>query len=283
MPTEVESRYVIPDQSLFSRLRAVRHLGPFAARSQNTQKLTDHYLDTRGRALLRQGWACRLRSHDGEWTLTLKGPRSRDGAIVSRPEYEITLLERIQDFGRWPAGPIRERVRDLTGGIPLQTLVTIGQTRHKFVLASGSRPIGELSLDVVHTRSKDLRHRSYMLECELLPGGEVADLEQRGLPHVRAPHQRPRSGEELLHREGLDQVVVGAEVESPHAIVDLVPRGEDQDVRIVPSGAQLRQHLESVEPWQHQVEHDQVVLPGAGPVQAFPAVVALVHGEVVLT
>ena len=178
MPTEVESRYVIPDQSLFSRLRAVRHLGPFAARSQNTQKLTDHYLDTRGRALLRQGWACRLRSHDGEWTLTLKGPRSRDGAIVSRPEYEITLLERIQDFGRWPAGPIRERVRDLTGGIPLQTLVTIGQTRHKFVLASGSRPIGELSLDVVHTRSKDLRHRSYMLECELLPGGEVADLER---------------------------------------------------------------------------------------------------------
>ena len=171
MATETESRYVVPDRALFNRLLEAKHLGPFSVQPRGTVKITDHYLDTRGRALLRQGWACRLRAQDGTWTVNVKGPKQVEGPAVVRAELETPLPERVQDYARWPAGPTRKRVQELTGGIPLQTLVTINQTRHVFTLVDGSRQVGQLSLDAVRTQSKDVRHRSYMLEWELVPEG----------------------------------------------------------------------------------------------------------------
>ena len=177
MATEIEARYVVPDQALFNRLRKLRQWAIFGCKHRRKLRTNDCYLDTRGRALLRQEWACRLREQNGLWILTLKGPKSLDGAVMSRPEFEITLPARQEDPTQWPPGMIRSRVNELTGGLPLQAMLSIRQRRHQFILHDGDRDVAEISLDVVRVLSGPMRHQSYILECELLPDGDRADLE----------------------------------------------------------------------------------------------------------
>ena len=177
MATEVESRYLVPDRALFRRLRQLDRLGAYALSVEGTARITDHYLDTRGRALLRQGWACRLRAQKGAWLLTLKGPANVNGAILSRPELEIPLPDRIQDVAHWPKGQIRTQVQALTSGLPLQKLVTIRQTRHRLAAVDDDRHCAQVSLDSVRIQGKGLRQQSYMIECELTEQGDVRDLE----------------------------------------------------------------------------------------------------------
>ena len=176
MSTEIESRYLIPDRLLFDRLRRLDAIGPFRLKRRGAIKIVDYYLDTPGRAILHQGWACRLRSEGEKWLITLKGPKKVSGSIVSRPEFEITIPGRIEDVARWPRGRVRKQVTELTGGLPLRKLVAIRQTRHKFDLFDDLRPVAELSLDAVRTIGEGLRHRCYMVECELGENGREADL-----------------------------------------------------------------------------------------------------------
>jgi len=177
MSTEVEARYLVPDRVVFEKLLRLESLGGYTLTPQDTLQIVDHYLDTKGRALLHQGWACRLRSQDGAWMVTLKGPKEVQGAIVSRRELEMPLARRTEDMAHWPHGELRERARELTSGLPLRRLLSIRQTRRTFLVSEGPRQVAELSLDVVYTSGKGTRHRYYMLECELLEGGQVADLE----------------------------------------------------------------------------------------------------------
>jgi CHAD domain-containing protein/uncharacterized protein YjbK len=177
MATEVEARYAVPDRALFDRLRGLEQIAHYEVEPVERVRNVDYYLDTPGRALLHQGWACRLRQEDGSWVVTLKGPKKTDGAVMDRPEYELSLPDRIEDVRRWPRGEIRSIVSDLTAGIPLRRLATIRQTRYKSILKDGLRPVAEMSLDLVTFSSKGLRHRNYMLECELEEGGALEDLE----------------------------------------------------------------------------------------------------------
>jgi CHAD domain-containing protein len=178
MPNEIESRYVIPDEVLLRRLLRARQLGPFTLHPQGRVKTVDRYLDTKGQALRHQGWACRLRREGEAWLLTLKGPREAAGVIAVRPELEISLPARNEDVTRWPAGALRDQVRALTSGLPLQRLVVLRQTRHRLALHAGERAIGELSLDVVRIAAKGRREQYLMLECELGQDGQPEDLLQ---------------------------------------------------------------------------------------------------------
>ena len=82
---------------------------------------------------------------------------------------------------------------------------------------------------------------------------------QRLLGRAAAAAQQgsqPRA--ELLERERLDQVVVGAGVEALDAIRDRVARGEHQHGRAVAGGAQAAADLEPVGLGHEHVEHDRV-------------------------
>ena len=60
--------------------------------------------------------------------------------------------------------------------------------------------------------------------------GEVGDPQQLlGSRHAGAAEQRAQPREQLVERERLDEVVVGAGVEPGHAVGDLVARGEHED------------------------------------------------------
>jgi hypothetical protein len=68
--------------------------------------------------------------------------------------------------------------------------------------------------------------------------------------------------EELVERERLREVVVCAGIEARHAVTDGVSGGQHQHRRpdLLPS--ELAARLEAVDPGQHDVEHDRVVLRG---------------------
>src|SRR5712692_6360621 len=57
---EIELKYIIPDRDTFERLLTVTELGAYRLREAGQQRLTDHYFDTPGRAVLRGGYAVRL-------------------------------------------------------------------------------------------------------------------------------------------------------------------------------------------------------------------------------
>src|SRR3954467_15720215 len=90
-------------------------------------------------------------------------------------------------------------------------------------------------------------------------GGPVP--EARPAMRLRAAQERAHARRELRHGERLDHVVVGAEVEAAHAILDRVARRQHQHrqwTALVAGGAQPAQHLEAVHLRQADVEDHQV-------------------------
>ncbi len=212
MNDEVESRYIVPDRLLVARLAALRALGAYTLKPRGETRTTDEYLDSQGRALTRQGWACRLR-HDGmRWLATLKGPRTGEGAVHTRPEIEITLPGAIRDYAQWPQGELRDRVGELCGGSPLGTLLVIRQRRRALTVLDGDRVVATLSLDRVRCQGRGLHHQSYMLECELEPDGALDDLHRLDALLVAdydllpEPRSKLRRALELIERGGLPEI-----------------------------------------------------------------------------
>jgi len=76
-----------------------------------------------------------------------------------------------------------------------------------------------------------------------------------------AAQQRAQPREQLLERERLHQVVVGARVQPGDAVAHLVARGEHQDRRLGACAAQPPAGLDAVDVGHQHVEHDRVRLP----------------------
>lgn len=195
MSEEIESRYLVPDRAVFDRLCRVRRLGEMRVTHHHTQRLRDTYLDTPGRALLRQGWASRVRRSRGACVVTLKGPKHGQGAVSGRTQLEVSLARPSLRVEQWPAGEVRTRIQELTGGSALSELVRLRQVRHCAELWDDDRLVGELSLDVVTMAGKGLEHTSLMLEAELAESGTSEDLDalDAALVNVYGLVPEPRS------------------------------------------------------------------------------------------
>ena len=85
---------------------------------------------------------------------------------------------------------------------------------------------------------------------------QIAGLERPGQA-AGAPQHRAHAGKQLLERERLDQVVIGAEGEPGKPVVQPVA-GREEDDRDVSRGSQPLCEGEAVVAWQHHVEHRQV-------------------------
>src|SRR2546427_1190078 len=113
--------------------------------------------------------------------------------------------------------------------------------------------------------------------------GEAAEMQLWALDRLAAAHERPHPRFQFRERERLGDVVVGPEIEAPHAVRLGVVGGEKQDASLVASAAQLTQHVESVDARKAEVEHDQVVVfLGASPQGKLPRS-CMVHGVARLT
>jgi hypothetical protein len=63
--------------------------------------------------------------------------------------------------------------------------------------------------------------------------------------------------------EGLRHIVVRAEIQTPHPVVDRVARGQNQHRQRIAAGTQPPQHLEAVYAGQADVEYGEVELLAA--------------------
>ena len=101
---------------------------------------------------------------------------------------------------------------------------------------------------------------------------EVREAHRGGVRAVGAAQQRAQARLELLQRERLDEVVVGARVEAGDPVVDRVAGGEHEHRRVVARLAQAHADLEPVELGHRDVEHHRVVALSGEAVERFAAV-----------
>jgi hypothetical protein len=102
---------------------------------------------------------------------------------------------------------------------------------------------------------------------------EIGDLQEIvGARRGGAAAERLDAGDELVHREGFCEVIVGAGLESFDAVFDLAPGGEDEHAGGRTALTQAGENREAVERGQVEVEHDEVVRLFEGGAQAERAV-----------
>ena len=97
----------------------------------------------------------------------------------------------------------------------------------------------ELSLRQRERRAAQLR--------ELARINLQRSVDQRLLAAARAPNQRSRARLELFELEGLREIVVGAELQTEHLVLEPVTRGEHEHGHGVLARAQAAQHVEAVD------------------------------------
>ena len=87
----------------------------------------------------------------------------------------------------------------------------------------------------------------------------VLDLQLWSGGWIPPAHHRPNSRQQLAEIKRLDQVIVGADLQSLDPVLDLVFGREDDDARILVAPNRLGD-LESIELRHHHVEHHHVRL-----------------------
>lgn len=187
---EVELKYGFCSERTFQQLLEATTLGGLRLETAQVLQVHDRYLDTPDRALLRAGYACRLRheqesatDHEGgRYLATVKGLGDASGAYHRRVEHEFELPRPLPPT-EWPPGPARDLILSLCGPCALLPLFDVAQERHRRRLYDGDRAVAEVSLDRV--RFHDAGHRageerasSLEFEAELLVEGNAEDLER---------------------------------------------------------------------------------------------------------
>ena len=93
-----------------------------------------------------------------------------------------------------------------------------------------------------------------------------------------AAHLGAHAGQQLLHVEGLGDVVVGAGVHAGHLVAPAVAGGEDDDRHLALGAPPLLQHADAVHLGQAGVEDDDVVGLGVAEEEALLAVEGGIDG-----
>ena len=87
---------------------------------------------------------------------------------------------------------------------------------------------------------------------------QVSGLDPGGTRLLRAPAEGADAGEQLFEVERLGQVVVGPAVEGVDLVTHLVAGSQHQDRHLRPPEPDPLEHLVAVQPWQHDVQQDQL-------------------------
>src|SRR4029077_10037492 len=86
-----------------------------------------------------------------------------------------------------------------------------------------------------------------------------ADLEFDERLLGKTSPERTYSRDQFLHREWLSKVIIRAQSEAGHSIAHLASCGQDKDTSVDFRRAQMSQHFKAIHPWQHHIEHYQIV------------------------
>ena len=151
---EVEAKFLVPDEGTLARLIETATLAGCAVEPGEPRRDADTFLDTPDRRLLAAGYYFRRRETDDGVRLTLKQLVAPSDGVMRREEIE-SLVAADVPVQEWPAGELRTRVEQLTGGEPLEAMLTLSQVRVARVVRRGRKEIAELSLDRVTASAPD--------------------------------------------------------------------------------------------------------------------------------
>lgn len=143
---EIEAKFSVPNEHTFQQLLGVGSLGGYSLGKSSVVDIYDRYLDTPDRAILSQGYACRLRRQGEQYLATVKGLGGVTGAIHRRIEYEVVLSGPLSPQD-WPSSDARDVVQRVCGDRPLVPLFNVRQERHNRSLSASGRAVVRLSLD----------------------------------------------------------------------------------------------------------------------------------------
>ena len=127
---------------------------------------------------------------------------------------------------------------------------------------------GQLHLFPVHGHPAAVRLQPDALDGE-------GPLPARGLALGALAQGGADPGQQLLDGEGLGDIVVRPQIQAGHLVHGGVPGGEQDHRQGLVLPADAPQHLQPVEPGQHDVQQHQLVLPGQGHLQPGPSVKGL--------
>ncbi len=151
---EVEAKFLVPDDETLARLIETASLAGYDVKPGAERHDTDTFLDTPDRRLLAAGYYFRRRETTDGVRLTLKQLVAPTDGVLRREEIEALVAADVP-VAEWPAGDLRSRVENLTGGEPLEPMLTLSQVRVARVVRKGRREVAELSLDRVTASSPD--------------------------------------------------------------------------------------------------------------------------------
>ncbi len=174
---EIESKFRIHDEQTFQRLLTIPALGDYALGPVEHVEVLDRYYDTEDAALLRGGYACRLRRERDQTLVTVKGLGGATDGIHRRQEMEV-IVSGEADPQTWPSCEARALVLRKVGDRSLSLLFELHQHRSRRRVRRGGREVGLLSLDRVTARACGRTLAWRELEIELDPTGELSDLER---------------------------------------------------------------------------------------------------------
>ena len=122
-----------------------------------------------------------------------------------------------------------------------------------------------------------LSSAGYLLACQI--NLEIADDNAGiGLPVPPPSDDRLEASVEFRNRKRFCQVIICAQGESSHAIIEPIERREDNDWRIFPAPSPSFEQLKSSLSWGHHVEHDGIIAMNLGKCLSFFGVLRLIHG-----
>jgi inorganic triphosphatase YgiF len=147
---ESELKFIADRAAPLSRLASRRTLGRARLGPSTIAEELDRYLDTAGLRLAAHGWACRLRTRDGQTSLSLKGPPGHTaGAVLHRrPEMNGPATPEPVPAA-WPPSGARDLLDAMSGGDPLVERFTLVQSRTERGVMIDEIRAGTLSLDRV--------------------------------------------------------------------------------------------------------------------------------------
>ena len=174
---EIEQKYRVANDATFPAVLALRSIGEYALRPEAApEEQHNAYFDTADGRVRASRSGLRVRTIGERRIATLKSGGGVVAGRAARGEWEADIGP-SDDPATWPAGELRERALAITGGAPLQPLLTIRTTRHNIAVTLDDREVAQISLDdatiAAGGRTQPLRE----LEVELHGGGTLTDLD----------------------------------------------------------------------------------------------------------
>ena len=146
---EVEAKFSVPDDTLFSKYSKCDRIGEFFLGEVVINHVVDNYLDTIDDDIWNSGYKMRVRDSEGHNYITIKSAISTHSRFSIRDEIEFELYCDPDNIHQWSNQHAADLINPIVKGKSLNVKVELKQRRNlRNVLLDGCS-IGLLSLDEV--------------------------------------------------------------------------------------------------------------------------------------